>query len=147
MFLQRKNKAPATKAARTRAIMLEEVRALNRMPFDKSEIGVISRGSAGIVHRPSVTYRIEDGLCHMVAEALHMEFLVVKSRRPSKFFPSSRPRYTVMMGFERGEAWEEGPVVRSPRAVAFVFQSMDKVDRWMDQEYGKKRDGAVGDSE
>lgn len=125
------------------AAMRDEMRALDRLPFTTSEIGVIGRGSKAITHRPSVTWRIEDGFCHMVAEALHMEFLVVKSRRRSRLFPSLRPRYTVMMGFDHGEAWEEGPVVRSPHAVAFVFKSMDKVDRWMDSEYGRKHAGAA----
>lgn len=131
----------------TKGAMMAQVHALDRLPFSKSEIGVIGRGSAAIVHRPSVTYRIEDGLCHMVANTLHMEFLVVKARRRSRLFPSLRPRYIVMMGFDHGEAWEEGPVVRSPHAVAFVFKSMDKVDRWMDQEYGRKSADAAGNTD
>lgn len=123
----------------TTAQMHDAVRRLERLPYDDKEIALIHRASSVIVPRPSAKYPPDEGLCHMVSEALRMEFIVAKSFRKRGLLGGVKARYTVLMGFDDGESWEEGPVVTSAQAVAYVFRSMEKVDRWMDEKYGRKR--------
>lgn len=123
----------------TTAQMLDTVRRLERLPYDDKDTAAIHRASSVIVPRLSAKYPPAEGLCNMVSDALRMEFVVVKSFRKRGLLGGVKARYTVLMGFDDGAHWEEGPVVNSAQAVAYVFKSMEKVDRWMDEKYGRKR--------
>ena len=123
----------------TTAQMLETARQLERLPYDDLDAAIIQRATPVIVPKLAAKYSLSEGFCYMVSDALKMEFVVVKSFRKRGLFGGVKPGYAVMMGFDDGAAWEAGPAVTSAKAVAYVFKSMEKVDRWMDEKYGRKR--------
>lgn len=116
--------------------MQASIRRLQRLPYTEAELAVIQKATPAVAPKLSAKFEPTDGFCYLVARALHMEFVVVKSAR-WRFL--RLPRYTIMMGFEHGEIWEKGPVVNRIKAVAYVLQRMALTDRWLDGEYGRKR--------
>lgn len=123
----------------TTSEMLDSIRQLDRLAYDDAEAATIQRATPAIVAGKAAKYPLGEGLCHLVSDPLHMEFVVVKAQGKRGLFGRPKPKYTVMMGFDSGTSWEAGPVVKSAKAVAFVLTSMEKVDRWMDEKYGRKR--------
>ncbi|MBS9476546.1 hypothetical protein [Ancylobacter radicis] len=119
--------------------MLATASHLPRLPFDPRELAAIRGASPIIGAKLSPKFEPEDGYCYLASSQLHMEFVVVKSVRKKTLFGSLKPRYTIFMGFDNGEVWEQGPQVTTTRAVAFVFQRLQAADRWLDSEYGRKR--------
>lgn len=112
---------------------------MTRLPFTEDERSAVSRATPAVAPKLSAKYQPTEGLLYLVSEQLHMEFVVVKSLRKRTLFGAIKPQYTVMMGFEHGEVWEQGPTVTTIRAVGFIFSRMEKADRWMDEEYGRKK--------
>ena len=117
--------------------MQASVRRLQRLPYTEAELAVIQKATPAVAPKLSAKFEPSEGYCYLAAPALHMEFVVVKSVR-WRFLGLTLPRYTLMMGFEHGEIWEQGPVVNRVKAVAYVFQRMALTDRWLDGEYGRK---------
>lgn len=116
--------------------MLIRVRDLRRRPFTEAELNALESATPAIAPKLSAKFDAADGCCYLAAPALHMEFVVVKSA--GRLF-GLLPRYTVWMGFEHGELWEQGPVVNRLRAVTYTFQRMAVADQWLDAEYGRKK--------
>lgn len=118
--------------------MQASVRHLQRLPFTEPELATIRRATPAVAPKLSPKFEPEDGCCYLAAPQLHMEFVVVKSVRRRFPFGIVLPRYTIFMGFEHGEIWEQGPSVNRLKAVAYVFQRMALTDNWLDGEYGRK---------
>lgn len=123
----------------TTAEMRSTAQHMPRLSYTEDEKSAISRASPAIASKLSAKYDPADGLFYLVSSQLHMEFVVVKSLRKRTMFGAKKPQFTLMMGFEHGELWEQGPTVTTIRAVAFIFNRMEKTDRWMDEEYGRKK--------
>ncbi|QIB32982.1 hypothetical protein [Ancylobacter pratisalsi] len=123
----------------TPAEMLSAARHLERLPYEASDLATIQHAVPAIVPKLAAKYEPAEGLCYLVSDRLQMAFVVVKSLRKRSIFGKLKPNYTIMMGFDHGDVWEQGPTVPTARAVAFVFDRMEKTDRWMDSEYGRKR--------
>ena len=123
----------------TPAEMLSTARHFERLPYDASDLPVIQRAVPAIVPKLSAKYEPSEGFCYLVSDRFHMDFVVVKSFRKRSIFGTVKANYTIMMGFDHGDVWEQGPTVPSTRAVAFVFKRMEIADRWMEREYGRKR--------
>lgn len=123
----------------TSAEMLTNARHFERLPYDASDLATIQRAVPAIVPKLSAKYEPAEGFCYLVSDKLHMAFVVVKSFRKRSLFGTVKPNYTVMMGFDHGDVWEQGPTVPSARAVAFVLKRMEMTDSWLDSEYGRKR--------
>ena len=121
----------------------DEMRAtaqrLERLPYETADLAAIQRAVPAIVPKLAAKYEPADGYCYLVSDRLQMAFLVVKLLRKKTLFGTLKPNYTIMMGFDHGESWDEGPTVPTARAVTFVLQRMDQADKWMDEEYGRKR--------
>ncbi|MCJ8141556.1 hypothetical protein MKI84_01340 [Ancylobacter sp. A5.8] len=124
-------------------LTLPEMRAtaahMNRLPYTDADIAAITRATPAVASKLSPKYDPSEGMLYLVSNQLHMEFVVVKSLRKRTLFGARRPNYTVMMGFEHGEVWEQGPTVATARAVAYMFTRMVQADQWMDEEYGRKK--------
>jgi hypothetical protein len=123
----------------TTAEMRSTANHMPRLPFTEDEKNAISRSSSAVAPKLSAKYDPTEGLFYLVSDQLHMEFVVVKSLRKRTLFGAKKAQFTVMMGFEHGEVWEQGPTVTTVRAVGFIFTRMERADRWMDEEYGRKK--------
>ncbi len=123
----------------TPAEMLSTARHLERLPYEPDELNIIQHVLPVIVPKLSAKYEPHEGFCYLVSDKFHMDFVVVKSFRKRSIFGKVKASYTIMMGFDHGAFWEQGPVVPSARAVAFVFKRMAIADQWMEREYGRKR--------
>jgi len=110
-----------------------------RLPFTEAELAAIRMATPIIAQKLVARFEPADGLLYLVADSLHMEFVLAKTVRHKTIFGVTKPRFTVWMGFEHGELWEEGPSVNNIRGAAYVFQRMQAADRWLDSEYGNKR--------
>lgn len=119
--------------------MIATASHLPRLPFDARELGTIRSATPIVGTKLSPKFEPEAGYVYLASSQLHMEFVVVKSMRKKTIFGSVKPRFTIFLGFEDGEVWEQGPEVTTPRAVAYVFQRLQAADQWMDKEYGRKR--------
>ncbi len=103
------------------------------------DAAIIQRASPVIVPKLAARYPLSEGFCYMVSDALKMEFVVVKSFRKRGLFGGVKPGYAVMMGFDDGAAWKQVRPWRRSRRSPMSSKSMAKVDRWMDEKYGRKR--------
>jgi len=119
--------------------LLATLRDRPRLPFSDAELGTIRLATPAVAPTLAARFEPPDGLVYLVADSLHMHFVVAKTMRHRTIFGATKPRFTVWMGFENGELWEEGPAVNNIRGVAYIFQRMQAADKWMDGEYGRKR--------
>lgn len=110
-----------------------------RLPFSEAELAAIRLATPAIAQKLVPRFEPADGLLYLVADSLHMDFVLSKTLRHKTIFGAAKPRFTVWMGFEHGEFWEEGPSVNNIRGAAYVFQRMQAADNWLDSEYGRKR--------
>ncbi len=119
--------------------MIATASNLPRLPFEARELATIRAATPIVGTKLSPKFAPEAGYLYLTSSQLHMEFVVVKSMRKKTIFGAVKPRFTLFLGFEDGEVWEQGPEVTTPRAVAYVFQRLQAADQWMDKEYGRKR--------
>lgn len=110
-----------------------------RLPFTEAEIAAIRLATPAVAQKLAARFEPPDGLLYLTSNSLHMDFVVAKTLRQKTIFGLSKPRFTIWMGFEHGDVWEEGPAVNNIRGVAYVFQRMQTADHWLDGEYGRKR--------
>lgn len=64
------------------------------------------------------------GLFHLRSEEMGVDFMVLKTFRKKGLFGGSKPNYTLIVGYDQGESWEEGPSVARATEITKILRAI-----------------------
>lgn len=108
--------------------MLTALEGLELLPYEYGEASRLVPDDGGFDGGFGIRFHAEPGLKSGLAYIYFIptgrEVLVVKSLRKRGIFGGAKPKYTLMMSFEGGETWEEGPTVAMPWEMTDLLRDM-----------------------